>query len=157
MDYPLTIPKDSPWISMYIRESLSSPNGTPFELRGFRPDQSRWFVDLSRFPGFHVLFFWFSIVFILFWQDPGAPREHPGATEDSFIDSWSLQGPFWVEVTFQEIPQSWNIDFQVFPVTVSNETQRNRCGIGAWSISNQPFISKTTDMPPPSGCYVKTK
>ena len=84
----------------------------------------------------------------LFWKIPGAPREHQGTTKDQFGSSWGLQGPFCVEVTFQEIPKSWNIDSLVFPVTVFDEHRRNRCGIDARSLSNHPWLRKTPDLLP---------
>ena len=88
-----------------------SPNDTPWKFRGFQPDQSRSFCSarvfaifkICRFPLLKIAGFHF---FDLFWEDPGAPWEHPGTTEDQFGGSWGLQRPLCVEVTFQEIEKS---------------------------------------------------
>ena len=100
--------------------SDSSPNGTPWKLRGFQPDQYRWFsgARLWNFQDLQVSTFDFSefILFLIkFWEDPGAPREHPGTTEDPFGGSWVLQGPFCVEVTFQKYKNHGKSTVECFP------------------------------------------
>ena len=83
-------------LSEDIKESFSSPNGTPFKLRGCQPDQSRWFFGarLRKFrdvqvSSFHFFILWISIISDLFmggtvdhqgsvWRQLGPPKDNIG-------------------------------------------------------------------------------
>ena len=86
-------------------------------------------LQSSRFPGSQLSDF---VSFLIsFWEDPGAPREHPGTTEDQFGGSWGLQGPFCVEVTFKEIQKSWELICECFPWQFSTQ-------IGGTEVESMP-------------------
>ncbi len=74
----------------------------------------------------------------------GSIEEHPrsiqGPPGDQFGGGCGLQGPFCVEVTFQEIPKPWTLILLKFPVRVFDEFWRNRCGFDARLFPSHPFI-----------------
>ena len=128
---------------MDIIEPFSSPNGTPFKLRGFQPDQSRQFVGahLCEIRGFQVSTFHFPEFHLLkcyFWRHCRPPRISFGAaeaTKDHFGGILSFSD-------FHRNPKIKKIYFLVFPVTVFDEIQGNRCAIDVWLFSNPRFIQK---------------
>ena len=96
-------------------------------------------LDFSRFSGFHFLNFWTSMVFHFIL---GGTVDHQGSV-------WGQLGPpstflevFCLSVTFPEVKKLRKFDFRVFPETVFDEIQGNRCGIDVLSFSNPRFIKK---------------
>ena len=124
------------WHAMEVERISTRPISMNFRYASLR---------ISRFSGFHILFFWMRI---MLYCNLGASRDHQGSVWRQLGSPGSILEVFCVQMTFQEIQQSWTFDFWVFPVTAFDENQRNRCGIDARSFSNHPFISKTPDIPP---------
>ena len=124
---------------MDLREPFSSPHGTPFKLRGFQPYQSRRFsvriftnFGISRFPfpphpnSDYILFY--------FWRHRRPPRISLGAAgaAKAYFGGILSSSDF---SRYQETVLCW-----VFPVTVFDEIQGNRCGIDVQFFSNPRFI-----------------
>jgi len=142
-----------PWCIMSAHDASDlSPNGTPWKLRGFQPNQSRWSfcARLCKFRDLQVptfFLFGFLLFFMPFWKDPRAPIDHSVTIADQFGCSLWLQVPFCVEVTFQEIKNPENLRLSVSCdsfLLKSGQSMQNRRPV----IFNHPFISKTQDVQP---------
>ena len=131
-----------PWTSMDISESFSSPNGTPFKLRGFQPYQSR------RFVGAHLCEFWdFQVSTpppnsdcILFYV--GRHRRPPRI---SLGAAWATNDHFGDILSFSDFSRNPQLKkHRLFSVSRgsfrrnSGVSMRDRCPV----ISNPWFIQK---------------
>ena len=119
---------------MHLRESFSSPHGTPFKLRGFQPYQSRRFsvriftnFGISRFPfpphpnSDYILFY--------FWRHRRPPRISLGA-------AWTTNDHFGGILSFSDFPRNHkvvgNLVLSVSRIGFrrnSVDLMRNRCPV----------------------------
>ena len=123
-------------LSMHIRESFLSPNGTPLKLKGIQPDQVRYVVVRvwPRKPDGHAATSFLSensLTYTFILGAAGGSQEPPKIS----LKAAGIYRPFWKNYVFKRLSKkSGNYAIfiiQMLHVTISKETRRNRFGTDA--------------------------
>jgi hypothetical protein len=111
-------------ISMIILgQSVLSPNGTPFALRVFQPEQPRSFfrARLCQFRFFQVFTLYILCIFIIYILF----REQPWTAKDHFGGSWCLDEHLGCILCLSDFSRNSQIQKKHFPIISREGIRRN--------------------------------
>ena len=128
----------NPWISRFI--FVTKWHAAWVERFSARPISMICSCATCESRDFHVFrsvcVYW-SLLLISCWGELWTTKDHLGG-------NWCLQEPFWgalnAQMTFRKIPKSCKLTFPTCPVTVFDQTVRNRCAIAPGSFSSHRLI-----------------